>query len=120
MLWIIGIEKHPDKTVIQRINLTTGEYLMPKTIKGWLDEALNVIPIEVERHRPQQIIFDIYGDGKILKAALLKVLEREKIIIDEFGVLNWGDTSEERRFAKVEVNQELRDKMIKKYWKLRF
>jgi hypothetical protein len=61
MIYIIDTDR--ESTLIHRIDLEKGKYLMPKRVKGTLQEQTQQIVNLVEKEEPIQIIFDKGGFG---------------------------------------------------------
>jgi hypothetical protein len=61
MIYIIDTNR--EDSLVQRIDIENGTYLMPKRVKGTLKEQTRQIIELVEKEKPTQIIFDKHGFG---------------------------------------------------------
>ncbi|RXZ77969.1 hypothetical protein EBB07_28330 [Paenibacillaceae bacterium] len=67
MLYILGAERYPEQVIIQRINLDENKYLEPRVFKGRFYETANRAIKYILERMPDKVIYDEFGDGKILK-----------------------------------------------------
>ncbi|KAF6565305.1 hypothetical protein G9G63_09095 [Paenibacillus sp. EKM202P] len=86
MLWVIGVERYPDRATIQKIDIDLGIYRMPHYIKGSnYEDIANEVVLQVIHKRPSRIIFDEYGDGLKFRSQVIKKLLLIRIEINEVG-----------------------------------
>jgi hypothetical protein len=64
MIYIVDTNR--EDSLIHRIDLETGTYLMPRRVKGTLQEQTQSIVSLIEKEEPTQIIFDKAGYGRAI------------------------------------------------------
>lgn len=89
---LIFVDTGRDRTCIHKMNVITGDYLMPRYISGNFKDQAKVLIDIVIKDRPDKIIFDKFGWGiglydefrKIAKYDYDNVLE-----VDSFGLITY-------------------------------
>lgn len=78
LLFVIGVEKYPEQCVVQRLNLDTGDYLMPRIINSGTcsNFAHNVVEM-IMKDRPDQVLFDDFGYGIAFSGHIRNLLGRK-------------------------------------------
>jgi hypothetical protein len=68
MIFIVGIDRHPVKCIVELTDVENGKNLLPKILKGGnlSSYAERIVDLLLEL-RPTQIIFDKDGYGIVVK-----------------------------------------------------
>lgn len=82
LMFIIDYDR--DRVLIHRVDFKNGIYLLPRVLKGETGRQVNDLILHMMMEKPDKIIFDEYGIGKMFADEFRK--NAEKIVdIDEFN-----------------------------------
>lgn len=88
------VDADRDRTCLHKMNVITGDYLIPKYITGtFAEQAIHILDIII-KEKPDKIIFDKFGVGYGLYDAFMLTAKRSHIYsrlleVDSFGLITY-------------------------------
>lgn len=85
------VESIYEESLVHRVNLLVGKYLIPKTIEGTVDEQVKQLIRAVRMDKPELIVFDTRTVGSVIKQTFLSEIVRlkEPYTIDDIGNITY-------------------------------
>ncbi|WP_079709767.1 hypothetical protein [Paraliobacillus ryukyuensis] len=80
-----------EESRVRCLDIANGKDLGQKTVRGSLDDQIEVLAELIERNRPQKIIFDEVNSGIIFKDKFVNLVKQKGIYIDKNGSIQYED-----------------------------
>ena len=93
MIVTIGMPKYED-TIVQRINVITGDYLPPAHLDMNLSfpEQVRELVELIKRDKPEKIIFDKVGMGYMFYDSFMYLVKYDDYLyVDSFGTIGFKE-----------------------------